>query len=183
MKRNRRVIQLFLLLISLVFLNLPGYGEVEELPPGNTFRISNELELPLTPDQAFDVMTGDISGWWDHHFADSVHAFYIEPKPGGKFLELFDEDGNGALHATVIYADRGKKLRYEGPLGLSGKAVIFVVTYEYQPVENGTKVILDIHCSGEIDSELAGIVDNVWSHFLFERLEPFVKKNLENLTK
>ena len=35
---------------------------------------------------------------------------YIEPRPGGGFIEIFDDEGNGVLHATVIYADRGKLL-------------------------------------------------------------------------
>ena len=90
--------------------------------------VEQDLILPATPNEVYDAVTGDISGWWDHAFSGHPKKLYIEARPGGGVYEVFDDAGNGALHATVIYADRGKRLRYTGPLGFSGRAIDLVTT-------------------------------------------------------
>ena len=123
-----------------------------------------------------DNITGDIKPWWDHSFSEDPFDLYIEPYPGGGFWEIFDEEGNGVLHATVIYVDRGKMLRFSGPLGLSGKAINFVVTYKFEPVgRDSTLFKVTVHASGEIEEGLPAIVENVWEHFIFERFKPYVE--------
>ncbi|UCG51981.1 MAG: SRPBCC domain-containing protein [Candidatus Latescibacterota bacterium] len=139
------------------------------------FAIEHSLMLPVSPEVAYDVMTGDISGWWDHSFSDSPKAFYIEPKPGGGFYEIYDDSGDGVLHATVIVAQRGKMLRYTGPLGLSGSAITMVMTYHYEPKGEGTLVKVTVDASGNIEKGWDETVDGVWRHFLFERLKPYVE--------
>jgi hypothetical protein len=141
------------------------------------FLVTHELLLPGAPVDIYDAVTGDISGWWDHTFSDTPKALYIEPKPGGEFYEIFDDEGNGARHATVIYADRGKILRFEGPLGLSGSAVTLVCTYEFAPWVNpdSTALKLSVSAAGQIGAGWAEAVDEVWHHFLFERLKPYVE--------
>ncbi|MDX1746107.1 MAG: hypothetical protein R3324_09240, partial [Halobacteriales archaeon] len=78
---------------------------VDETP---VTRFSFELEVTLTgsPEAIYDAITGDVSAWWDHRFSDEPHSFVLEARPGGRFLEVFDESGDGVLHATVIYAHR-----------------------------------------------------------------------------
>ena len=71
------------------------------------FAIEHKLALPGKPEAIYDAMTGDISGWWDHSFCKNPKKFYIEPKPGGGFWEIFDDSGDDVLHATVIFAERG----------------------------------------------------------------------------
>jgi len=137
--------------------------------------LAEEVDLPVSPETAFDLMTGDISPWWDHHVVQSPKALYIEPKAGGGFYEIFDGKGNGARHAAVIYADRGKILRLDGPLGLSGRAVAFVTTFEYEKSEIGTRVKLTVNMSGQFDENLEKTVDGAWRHFLIERLKPYVE--------
>ena len=140
------------------------------------YKISHELNVPGTPAEVFDALSGDISGWWDHSFSENPKALYIEPKPGGGFFEIFDEAGNGVKHATVIVADRGKLLRFEGPLGLSGKAVQLINSYELSAVGvDSTHIKFELHGLGELDDELAKIIDNVWYHFLFERFKPYIE--------
>ena len=75
----------------------------------------------------FDHLTGDISAWWDHSFSPNPYHLYIEARPGGGFYEIFDNAGDGAIHATVILAKRGEMFRMEGPLGLSGQALTWYV--------------------------------------------------------
>ncbi len=140
------------------------------------YKISHDLRVPGKPEAIFDALTGDISGWWDHSFSEQPKALYIEPKPGGVFMEIFDDAGNGAQHATVIAADRGKLLRFEGPLGLSGKAVQLVSSFELTAVgSDSTHIKFELHGSGELNDKLINIVDGVWHHFLFEQFKPYIE--------
>jgi len=154
----------------------PAAGEVGELPTG-AFSIAHELVLPGSPETIYDAVTGDISPWWDHTMSDDPVRLVIEPKPGGGFWEIFDDSGDGVLHATVTYAERGKMLRFVGPLGLAGNAIELVNTYRFEPVgEDSTKLILTVKASGQVLEGWPEMVDQVWHHFLFERLLPYIEK-------
>ncbi|UCF64446.1 MAG: SRPBCC domain-containing protein [bacterium] len=140
------------------------------------FQISHSITLPGTPDALFDRVTGDISDWWDHSMSDNPLKFYIEPKPGGGFYEIFDESGNGVKHAEVIYAHRGKLLRFQGPLGLSGNAIQLVTTYQFEAVNpDSVKLIVTVNAAGQLEEGWAETVDSVWYHFIFERLKPYIE--------
>lgn len=170
--KRQQVVAVFCVL-SLVPL-FSVHGAVREFPVKG-FAITEELLLPVSPDTLYDVMTGDISGWWDHSFSEKPKALYIEPKPGGGFFELFDDHGSGVKHATVIYAERGKRLRFDGPLGLSGKAVVFVTTWEYEKATGGTLLKLTVNMSGQIETDFEQVIAGVWHHFLVEQLKPYVE--------
>jgi uncharacterized protein YndB with AHSA1/START domain len=138
------------------------------------FSFEKEVVLIGPPESVYDAITGDISGWWDHSFSDKPYKLYIEAKPGGGFFEIFNENGDGVKHATVIYAERGKLLRMDGPLGLSGKAIQMVTTYAFSPAGNdSTKLILSVHGAGEVEEGIPAIVEKVWDHFLIERFKPY----------
>lgn len=139
-----------------------------------TFVVEHVLMLPGSPESVYDVTTGDLSGWWHHKFSEKPKRFYLEPKPGGGFYEIFDDSGDGVLHATVIYAQRGKLLRFDGPLGYSGTALQMVHTYQYEAVGDSTKLTLTVRGAGEVEENTPKIVADVWRHFLFDRLKPYV---------
>jgi uncharacterized protein YndB with AHSA1/START domain len=164
-----------LCLATLLFL-IPSYlrSETKELKTG-AFQVQQELILPASPEAVYDAATGDISAWWDHSFSEHPKKLYIEAKPGGGFYEIFDDAGNGVLHATVIYADRGKRIRFAGPLGFSGQAVTMVTTYDFLPDPAGTKMRLTCNVSGQIAEGEDKTVDAVWHHFLSERLKPYIE--------
>ena len=150
-------------------------AEHRELPTG-AFLVEYELVLPGAPETIYDAITGDISEWWDHSISDSPKQFYIEAKPGGGFWEIFDDSGDGVRHATVIFARRGKTLRFEGPLGLSGKAIHMVHTYDFAHAgTDSTRLSLSVHAAGEMEDGLAEAVDQAWWHFLVERFKPYVE--------
>ena len=148
--------------------------DTKELHAG-AFQVLQEVVLPASPEAVYDAATGDISGWWDHSFSDHPKKLYIETKPGGGFWEIFDDSGDGALHATVIYAERGKRIRFTGPLGLSGQAVNMVTTYDFLPDPAGTKLRVTCNVSGQIEDGQDKVVDAVWHHFLVERLKPYIE--------
>jgi len=142
----------------------------------DVFSFDKEVTLPGKPEVIFDAVTGDISGWWDHHMSEHPKELFIEPTPGGGFWEIFDDEGNGVLHATVIYADRGKMLRFDGPLGLSGKAIQMVTTYEFKPAgKDSTLFKVSVHAAGEVGEGLPAMIEKVWDHFIFEQLKPYIE--------
>ena len=170
-------------LLVTISLTLASCGQDEihlaQQAPTTAFAFRMQLSLPGTPEAIYDAITGDISGWWDHKFSENPAKFYIDPKPGGGFYEIFDESGDGVLHATVIYAQRGKILRLDGPLGLSGKAITVVYTLSFEPAgADSTALALEVHGSGEFEQNVPGLVEGVWKHFLFDRFKPFVEGRL-----
>ncbi len=143
-----------------------------------TFAFEMHFSYPGDPDFVYDHLTGDISDWWDHSFSEHPSRLFIEARPGGGFYEIFDEHGNGAKHATVIYADRGKMLRMEGPLGLSGQAITLVCTYTLnQSGTDSTRLTLNVNGSGEFSAETPDIVRQVWEHFLWEQFKPYIEEH------
>lgn len=163
-----------LLLMTLLLAATSAFAEVK---PATISAFSFELPvmLPGTPTEIFDAATGDISGWWDHSFSSPPKALYIEPKVGGGFIEIFDDAGNGARHATVIVCERPKMIRFEGPLGLSGNAVQMVHTYTFEAAGDSTRLTLSAQGMGAMDASVAGVVESVWKHFLIERFKPYVE--------
>lgn len=149
------------------------HAETKEIKTA-AFQVQQEVVLAAKPEAVYDAATGDISGWWDHHMSEHPKKLYIEAKPGGCFCEIFDDAGNGAQHAVVIYADRGKLIRFTGPLGFSGMAIDAVTTYEFLPDPAGAKLRLTVNIVGQIDEPTAQAVDAVWHHFLVERLKPYI---------
>lgn len=167
----------YLLIFFLIIFFRNGYSQEQNLKPRyDIFSFDRVVTLPGTPEQIFDAATRDISGWWDHSFSEHPKKFFIDAKPGGGFWEIFDDEGNGALHATVIYSQRGKMIRFDGPLGLSGRAVQIVTTFEFSKVgKDSTLMKVSVHGSGELEVGMPAIVEKVWEHFIFERFKPYVE--------
>ena len=152
--------------------------------PGNARIARQVVTVPCTPADAFDAFTGDVTPWWDHSFSGTPYRMYIDPRPGGGFVELFDSTGNGALHATVITVQRGKLIRLDGPLGLAGKAVLKVTTCTFDSAGNDScRITVEAHMSGEVDDTLASLVDGVWRHFLLDRFAPYVRSGAHRSKK
>jgi hypothetical protein len=170
MKKNH-ILSLILLLIAVSISTAQ-----ESKARYDVFSFEKQLTLPGTTTQIYDAITGDISGWWDHSFSEKPYKLYIDAIPGGGFYEIFNAGGDGVKHATVIYSDRGKMLRFEGPLGLSGRAIQIVTTYEFSAAgADSTTLKLSVHAAGEVEEGLPAIVESVWEHFLFERFKPYIE--------
>ena len=140
------------------------------------FSFSLSATLPDKPDAVFDALTGDISAWWDHSVSEAPERLYIEARPGGAFWEIFDATGAGVRHAVVTYAKRGERLRFEGPLGLAGHAILLVTTYDLEAVSTeSTRLTVTVHGSGEMNEGWPEIVQKTWHHFIVERFVPYVE--------
>jgi hypothetical protein len=156
----------------------PGSARADKrVLSSGAFEVVQRVELPGSPEVIFDAVTGDISGWWDHTFSGDPARLYIEPKVGGGFWELFDEEGNGVRHAVVIGCERGKMLRLEGPLGFAGHALSMVHTFDFNAIDGGerTELVVTVHGAGELEEGWVEAVEGVWHHFIVEQLEPWVE--------
>lgn len=163
----------FILLLTMVAGCHRGMREDQ----AKTFQFEMNFTYPGDPVFIYDHLTGDISEWWDHSFSQHPHKLYIEPRPGGGFYEIFNESGDGARHATVIFAKRGEMLRMEGPLGLSGMALTLVCTYSLKASgEDGTLLTLQVNGAGEFTEETPELVRQVWEHFLWEQFRPYIQE-------
>jgi hypothetical protein len=166
------------LILTLISGSVLFAAEIKTLRYGG-FSFEKVLVLPGSTEELYDAATGDISGWWDHSFSENPKKFYIEPKPGGGFYEIYNDEGDGVLHGTVIIADRGRLLRVDGPLGLSGMAIKMVFTYEFNSVgEDSTEMKLLVKAAGEIGEGLGETVEKVWDHFLFDKFKPYVENKM-----
>lgn len=145
--------------------------------PYGAFSFQDSVSVTVSPGEAFDRFL-EVDAWWDHRFSEDPVGFYIEARPGGGFYEVFDESGDGILHATVIAVSRGAFIRLRGPLGLSGYALDGVYSLTFRPRSAGTTVHLDVHGSGEMEEGWARTIQGVWHHFLAERYKPYVEGTL-----
>lgn len=178
-----------LLLLPLVACATPGAGARAAAPPDEIQRLDvsgfaldhEALVRGGTPEEVFDLFTGDVTAWWDHHFSERPVRIVIEPEIGGRFYEVFDEAGNGAQHARVTYVKRGAELHFTGPLGFASLGVHFDMVHRFLfvPTEEGTLVRLSVHGVGEIQEGWPEAVQGVWHHFLDERFVPYAEERLD----
>lgn len=86
------------------------------------------------------------------------------------------------FNPIFLLTNRGKLLRFDAPLGLSGNAIQFVATYEFERAGNDSTLLkLTANAAGQMEEGWPGIVDKVWHHFLFEQSKPYIEsgKHLE----
>lgn len=162
---------LFILLAWTQPLTSQDLPEISTRPFG-AFSFQDSVVVPQEPLEAYRRFL-EVDAWWDHTFSGNPVRFYIEPRPGGGFFEIFDDDGHGVLHATVIYVSEGERLRMRGPLGFSGYALDLVFTLDFQESEAGTLVRLDVRGMGELEEGWIESIQGVWRHFLAERYQRY----------
>lgn len=147
----------------------------------SAFTVVHATSTTVAPEAAYDAFTGDITAWWDHSFASGPASLVIEPFPGGRFVETFREGSpDGALHATVTRAERGRVLAFRGPLGfgLTGMHFDMVHTLTFEPEGTGTRLTMTVQGLGTIQPGWEDAVQGVWAHFLDARFVPFAEGRL-----
>jgi hypothetical protein len=165
------------LTVMLVLMTVPAWAEITN-EPMVAFSFSVTTDMAGTPEEVFDAATGDITPWWDHTMSGKPLKMYVEPKPGGAFMEIFNEKGDGVRHAVVTGVERGKFIRLEGPMGLAGYALFLVTTWNFEPAETEgrTQVTISVRGSGEVQEGWPELIERTWHHFLVECLKPYLEK-------
>ncbi len=170
-------IRMYVLVIAVFLWTVAAVAD-EPIEVGE-FHFTLEAELPGDADFSYQLVTGDISGWWDHTFSENPLRLYIDARPGGGFYEIFDEAGNGVEHARVIFARPGDKLTMAGPLGFNGWATEIVFSFEFETAGSGTLLRLTVNGSGQMQDGWADSVEAVWRHFVFDQLVPYARLRCE----
>lgn len=146
-----------------------------------SFTVVQKVRLECPPEVAWNAFTGDVSGWWDHSFSGSPARFILEARPGGSFIELFDDQENGVEHARVTFVQAPERLHFSGPLPFNGLAMTMHHIVSFQPLTGddgevaATEVIVTVNAFGKLEAGWDAAVDGVWHHFLVERLKPFIE--------
>lgn len=143
--------------------------------PMTAWTITHVVTLPGSPERAWDAATGDLAPWWDHTFKPNPKRLVLEPWAGGGFHEIWNDAGEGVKHATVTWAERGRRLRFEGPLGLAGEGVLLVTTWDFAAKGDSTTLTCTAKLAGAVPAGFEKAVDQVWAHFLSGRLKPYVE--------
>ena len=144
--------------------------------PFGAFEVRKEIEISGTPVEIYDAFTKETLNWWDQFHSVKPKDLYFEARPGGGFIEIFDDEGNGALHGTVIFAQRGRRLRWTGPMGYSGMALEMVHSLDLDVSDRGgTRLVLTVRGVGQLEPSWAESIDRVWDHFLVERFKPYME--------
>lgn len=151
-----------------------GGQAVQEVPLGGASFVQ-EVVVPVPPERAFELFTGDVSLYWDHCFSGDPSNLSMDPRPGGLFLEDLGEAG-GIVHAEFTFVQRPRTLVMRGPLGFHGKALDFVTSLEFLAEgEDAARVRAEVHMAGELEPGWAEAAQGVWRHFLVERFLPHVE--------
>ena len=127
--KNRAVLLITCTLVLSCWRSLLALrSDAQELKTG-AFQVQQELILPASPEAVYDAMTGDISGWWDHSFLPaSEETLHRSRNPAAASRKLSTMRAMASLHATVIYADRGKTHALHRTRSVSPARPITIVT-------------------------------------------------------
>lgn len=158
-----------LVLLAPVVFFLAGAPALAQAYGQKAFLHQSKTLLGAPPEEVWQAVTGDISGWWDHKFSDGPAArFFIEAKPGGGFWEYFDDAGaTGVRHAVVIFSNGRDRLVFDGPLGFNGHAVRIVTTYDIVDIGDGkSRLDLSVSYAGAHQEGWQEAVIGVWDHFM-----------------
>ncbi len=111
--------------------------------------ISSSVDVAVDPATAFKVFTEEVNCWWLQgpiNFHDSTRAYEmrIEPRLGGRVLEVYDLDTCDGLElATITQWEPGARLAW--------KSVIDDVDTEvsFEPIGTGTRITVVATINGE----------------------------------
>lgn len=116
-------------------------------PPVSMRPIRKRVDVPLPPEEAFDLFTRDIARWWPlaRHSVSAdagttARGVKIEPRVGGHVVEEM-ADGARATWARVTEWSRGRRVVLDWYAGPSEDETT-QVTVVFSRIEGGTRVDL-----------------------------------------
>jgi len=104
-----------------------------------------EVVVAVDPERAFEAFTSEINRWWklDSPFWNDKErrtAIRFEPHVGGRFIEVYDEDGEGFEIGRVTAWEPGYRLGYTWRQSDWPEDAVTDVEVTFAPVEGGTRV-------------------------------------------
>jgi uncharacterized protein YndB with AHSA1/START domain len=104
-----------------------------------------EVVVAVGPERAFEAFTAEIDNWWkkDSPFwmdKDRRLGLRFEPRVGGRFIEVYDDDGEGYEIGRITSWEPGQRLAYTWRQSDWPEDAITDVEITFEPVEAGTRV-------------------------------------------
>ena len=146
------------------------------------FVSEHEIQLNVSPYDAFKALTAQIDRWWNpvHTYSGNADNLSLDARAGGCFCEKLD-GGGSVLHMQVVYAQPGRLLRLRGGLGpLQGLGVSGSMDFALEPVADGTLLKYRYTVSGDTPDGLAAAVDGVQLEQLL-RLQAYLAGDIDYL--
>jgi uncharacterized protein YndB with AHSA1/START domain len=144
----------------------PVRAELVESSP-NSFLVKTVVTIAAPPATVYDTLVNHLGQWWHagHTFSGDSKNYTVDARPGGCWCERLP-NGGGVEHATVVYADPGKKLRFSGALGpMQEFALTGTLTWDFVEKGGATETTLTYIAFGYRQGGL-------------EKIAPFVDKTL-----
>jgi uncharacterized protein YndB with AHSA1/START domain len=106
-----------------------------------------EIVVAVPPDRAFEAFTSEINRWWkldSMYWNDEARrkGLRFEPYVGGRFIEIYDENGEGFELGRVTAWDPGRKLAFTWSQSRWPDDAITDVEITFAAVDEGTRVRL-----------------------------------------
>jgi uncharacterized protein YndB with AHSA1/START domain len=140
-----------------------GTGTASEHPPlevctalaaNGAVTLDYSIQLAASPERVFAALTTEVERWWPHTMRERPHGIVLEPQLGGRFMELWDANGSGALYGHVEIYEPPRLLRIRGSVGMA-LAVNVMWTVSLAESAGGTLLREVAHISGEVSDRLA----------------------------
>lgn len=139
------------LMIALLFVPPAAAKVVSQSATG--FLVTHEADVTVDPQAAYDAFV-QIGRWWSdaHSFSGAAKNISIEPKAGGCWCESLP-NGGSVRHMTVIHANPGALLVFNGGLGpLQFMGVAGSMKVSFKAGGSGTHVSL-VYAVGGYDPD------------------------------
>jgi uncharacterized protein YndB with AHSA1/START domain len=120
-----------------------GVCEATPIDSG-AFSLDFSIRIGGSVERVFEAVSTDVGRWWPHTYREAAHDVVMEPRIGGRFMELFDATGRGALYGLVEVWDPPAALRIRGAIAMPlAVNVVFTITL----TADGDGTILREQCS------------------------------------
>ena len=96
--------------------------------------IHSEVDVDVMPDLAFRIFTEELHCWWQQgainfHDSSRAHHMAIEPRVGGRLIEVYDTDtGEGLELARVTVWEPGRRVSWRSSIDNVSVDVVFSET-------------------------------------------------------
>jgi uncharacterized protein YndB with AHSA1/START domain len=139
--------------LTIAFLFVPAAHPKVLSQSATGFMITQEADVAVDPKAAYDAFV-QIGRWWNdsHSFSGAARNISIEPKAGGCWCEALP-NGGSVRHMTVIHANPGALLVFNGGLGpLQFMGVAGSMKVSFKARDNGTHVAI-VYAVGGYDPD------------------------------
>ncbi|MFD1736317.1 helix-turn-helix domain-containing protein [Bacillus salitolerans] len=138
-----------------------------------SFEIEQEIAIKGKINLVFGALTENINDWWAYRLLGDRSKLSLEPKVGGKFVEIVDHE-HGALWGTITFINAPYEIRLNGLLGMKG-AVNSAFSFKLEERGEDTILKLSHHAVGLIDPNWEEAHRNGWEELLGKFLKTYVE--------